>query len=44
LTMSRGVAVPSGFLTKVEQALTVFVTQQNVDQLIQELKQAGSEL
>lgn len=44
LTMSRGVAVPSGFLTKVEQALTIFVTQQNVDQLIQALKQAGAEL
>ncbi|HET7578075.1 MAG TPA: extracellular solute-binding protein [Bacillales bacterium] len=42
LSLSNGSAAPPGFLTKVNTAITAFETQKDVDQLIQQLKQASS--
>ncbi|HEX7066380.1 MAG TPA: extracellular solute-binding protein [Bacillales bacterium] len=42
LSLAHGSAASPGFLTKVNNAVNVFVTQQNVDQFISKLKQASS--
>lgn len=42
LSLSNGSAAPPGFLNKVDNAVNMFETQKNVDQLIQSLKQASS--
>ncbi|WP_261131522.1 ABC transporter substrate-binding protein [Bacillus sp. Marseille-Q3570] len=43
-SLAHGSAAPEGFLTKVNQAVNIFVTQQDVDQFIASLDQASSEL
>ncbi|WP_221567083.1 ABC transporter substrate-binding protein [Alkalihalobacillus sp. TS-13] len=43
-SLAHGSAAPEGFLTKVNQAVNIFVTQQDVDQFIDSLDQASSEL
>ncbi|HEX6923501.1 MAG TPA: extracellular solute-binding protein [Bacillales bacterium] len=42
LSLAHGSAASPGFLTKVNNAVNIFVTQQNVDQFIGQLKQASS--
>ncbi|HEU5139233.1 MAG TPA: extracellular solute-binding protein [Bacillales bacterium] len=42
LSLAHGSAASPGFLTKVNNAVNVFVTQQNVDQFISKLKSASS--
>lgn len=41
-SLAHGSAAPEAFLTKVNQAVNVFVTQKNVDQFINSLKSASS--
>lgn len=43
-SLAHGSAAPEGFLTKANQAVNIFVTQRNVDQLIQALEQASGQL
>ncbi|QDP42208.1 carbohydrate ABC transporter substrate-binding protein [Radiobacillus deserti] len=43
-SLAHGSAAAAGFLTKVNQAVNIFVTQLDVDKLIESLKQASSEL
>ncbi|MDM5338359.1 ABC transporter substrate-binding protein [Fictibacillus enclensis] len=43
-SLAHGSAAPEGFVTKANQAVNIFVTQKNVDQLIDSLNQASSEL
>lgn len=43
-SLAHGSAAPEGFVTKVNQAVNIFVTQQNVAQFIDSLKTASSEL
>ncbi|TCP31756.1 carbohydrate ABC transporter substrate-binding protein (CUT1 family) [Scopulibacillus darangshiensis] len=43
-SLAHGSAAPESYLTKVNQAVNIFVTQKNVDQFIQSLKDASSEL
>ncbi|MGV3487107.1 MAG: carbohydrate ABC transporter substrate-binding protein, partial [Tuberibacillus sp.] len=43
-SLAHGSAASEGFLTKANQAVNMFVTQKNVDQLITALKDASSEL
>ncbi|MGX2960977.1 ABC transporter substrate-binding protein [Peribacillus sp. JNUCC 23] len=43
-SLAHGSAAPEGFVTKVNQAVNIFVTQGDVDQFIGSLKSAGSEL
>ncbi|WP_085522276.1 ABC transporter substrate-binding protein [Tuberibacillus sp. Marseille-P3662] len=43
-SLAHGSAAPEGFATKANQAVNIFVTQKNVDQLIQSLQQASSQL
>ncbi|TLS38416.1 ABC transporter substrate-binding protein [Pseudalkalibacillus caeni] len=43
-SLAHGSAAAEGFLTKVNQAVNIFVTQQNVDQFIDSLDQASAEL
>ncbi|WP_370465081.1 ABC transporter substrate-binding protein [Neobacillus kokaensis] len=43
-SLAHGSAAPEGFLTKVNQAINIFVTQKDVDQFIGSLKQASAEL
>lgn len=43
-SLAHGSAAPEGFLTKVNQAVNIFVTQQKVDQFIDSLKNASSDL
>lgn len=43
-SLAHGSAASEGFLTKANQAVNMFVTQKNVDQLINALKDASSEL
>jgi glucose/mannose transport system substrate-binding protein len=43
-SLAHGSAASEGFLTKANQAVNMFVTQKNVDQLISALKDASSEL
>ncbi|MFC4619343.1 ABC transporter substrate-binding protein [Camelliibacillus cellulosilyticus] len=43
-SLAHGSAAPEGFVTKVNDAVNIFVTQKNVDNFIQALKQASSEL
>lgn len=43
-SLAHGSAASEGFLTKVNQAVNIFVTQQDVDQFIETLKTASSEL
>jgi len=42
LSLSNGSAAPQGFETKVDNAITAFETQKNVNQLIQQMKSASS--
>nr|WP_188496515.1 extracellular solute-binding protein [Pullulanibacillus pueri] len=41
-SLAHGSAAPQGFMTKVDEAVNVFVTQKNVDNFIQSLTQASS--
>ncbi|WP_066310818.1 ABC transporter substrate-binding protein [Bacillus sp. FJAT-29814] len=43
-SLAHGSAAPEGFLTKVNQAVNIFVTQQKSDQFVDSLKTASSEL
>ncbi|WP_066174980.1 ABC transporter substrate-binding protein [Bacillus marinisedimentorum] len=43
-SVAHGSAAPEGFLTKLNQAINIFVTQQNVDQFVDTLDQASGEL
>lgn len=43
-SLAHGSAAPEGFVTQVNQAINVFVANGNVDQFIQSLKRAQSEL
>ncbi|UFT98571.1 ABC transporter substrate-binding protein [Radiobacillus kanasensis] len=43
-SLAHGSAAAAGFLTKVNQAVNIFVTQLDVDKLIESLKQASTEL
>jgi len=43
-SLAHGSAAPESFLTKVNQAVNIFVTQKNVDNFIQALKDASSQL
>ncbi|WP_090233612.1 ABC transporter substrate-binding protein [Fictibacillus solisalsi] len=43
-SLAHGSAAPEGFVTKANQAVNIFVTQKNVNQLIDSLNQASSEL
>ncbi len=43
-SLAHGSAAAEGFLTKVNQAVNIFVTQQNTEQFIDSLEQAASEL
>ncbi|MFJ7974487.1 ABC transporter substrate-binding protein [Peribacillus sp. NPDC096379] len=43
-SLAHGSAAPEGFVTKVNQAVNIFVTQGDVDQFVGSLKSAGSEL
>ncbi|RHW42858.1 carbohydrate ABC transporter substrate-binding protein [Neobacillus notoginsengisoli] len=43
-SIAHGSAAPEGFVTKMNQAINIFVTQQKVDQFIESLKEAASEL
>ncbi|MCQ6267297.1 ABC transporter substrate-binding protein [Fictibacillus sp. WQ 8-8] len=43
-SLAHGSAAPEGFVTKANQAVNIFVTQKNVNQLIDALTQASSEL
>ncbi|CQR45943.1 putative sugar-binding periplasmic protein precursor [Paraliobacillus sp. PM-2] len=43
-TLAHGSAAPEGFLTKVNQAVNIFVTQRDVDTFIDTLKKAASDL
>ncbi|MEQ2527948.1 ABC transporter substrate-binding protein [Bacillaceae bacterium CLA-AA-H227] len=43
-SLAHGSAAAEGFLTKVNQAVNIFVTQQDVDNLINALKNAASDL
>ncbi|MED4203591.1 ABC transporter substrate-binding protein [Neobacillus mesonae] len=43
-SLAHGSAAPEGFVTKVNQAINIFVTQKDVDQFIGSLKQASAEL
>ncbi|SES72626.1 glucose/mannose transport system substrate-binding protein [Salinibacillus kushneri] len=42
-SIAHGSAAPEGFLTKMNQAVNIFVTQQDVDQLVNALVNASSE-
>lgn len=44
LSLAHGSAAPPGFLTKANNAVNIFVTQKNVDQFINRLKQASGQL
>jgi glucose/mannose transport system substrate-binding protein len=43
-SLAHGSAAPEGFLTKVNQAVNIFVTQQDTQQLVDSLTQAAEEL
>ncbi|MCF6409997.1 ABC transporter substrate-binding protein [Pseudalkalibacillus salsuginis] len=43
-SLAHGSAAPEGFLTKVNQAVNIFVTQQDVEQFTDSLDQASGEL
>ncbi|WP_130860486.1 ABC transporter substrate-binding protein [Gracilibacillus phocaeensis] len=43
-SLAHGSAASEGFLTKINQEVNIFVTQQDVDQFIEKLKQAEGEL
>ena len=43
-SLAHGSAAPEGFVTKVNQAINIFVTQQDVDQLISSLEDASLDL
>ncbi|MCM3767806.1 ABC transporter substrate-binding protein [Neobacillus niacini] len=43
-SIAHGSAAPEGFSTKMNQAINIFVTQQKVDQFVDSLKEASSEL
>lgn len=43
-SLAHGSAASEGFLTKVNQEVNIFVTQQNVDQFIEKLVQAAGDL
>jgi glucose/mannose transport system substrate-binding protein len=43
-SLAHGSAAPEGFLTKVNQAINIFVTQKDVDQFIDSLVAASSDL
>ncbi|WP_273832087.1 ABC transporter substrate-binding protein [Guptibacillus sedimenti] len=43
-SLAHGSAAPEGFVTKVNQAINIFVTQQDVDQLIGSLENASGDL
>lgn len=43
-SLAHGSAAPEGFLTKVNQAVNIFVTQQKVDQFVDSLKNASGDL
>lgn len=43
-SLAHGSAAPEGFATKANQAVNMFVTQKNVDQLIKALTQASEQL
>ncbi|MGE8078711.1 ABC transporter substrate-binding protein [Peribacillus loiseleuriae] len=43
-SLAHGSAAPEGFVTKVNQAVNIFVTQGDVKQFVGSLKSAGSEL
>ncbi|MCA0991569.1 ABC transporter substrate-binding protein [Pseudalkalibacillus hwajinpoensis] len=43
-SLAHGSAAPEGFVTKVNQAINIFVTQQDVDQLIGSLEDASGDL
>ncbi|UOQ50309.1 ABC transporter substrate-binding protein [Gracilibacillus caseinilyticus] len=43
-SLAHGSAAAEGFLTKVNQEVNIFVTQQNVDQFIEKLQQAAGDL
>ncbi|QHA93435.1 ABC transporter substrate-binding protein [Bacillus sp. N1-1] len=43
-SLAHGSAAPEGFVTKVNQAINIFVTQQDVDQLIGTLEDASGDL
>jgi glucose/mannose transport system substrate-binding protein len=43
-SLAHGSAAPEGFVTKVNQAINIFVTQKDVKQFVEALKQASSEL
>ncbi len=43
-SLAHGSAAPEGFVTKVNQAINIFVTQQDVDQLISSLEDASGDL
>lgn len=43
-SLAHGSAAPEGFVTKVNQAVNIFVTQGDVNQFVGSLKSAGSEL
>ncbi|WP_347548735.1 ABC transporter substrate-binding protein [Pseudalkalibacillus hwajinpoensis] len=43
-SLAHGSAAPEGFVTKVNQAINIFVTQQEVDQFISSLEDASGDL
>ncbi|WP_163538975.1 ABC transporter substrate-binding protein [Gracilibacillus sp. YIM 98692] len=43
-SLAHGSAAAEGFVTKANQEVNIFVTQQNIDQFIQKLQQAAGEL
>ncbi len=43
-SLAHGSAASEGFLTKANQAVNIFVTQRDVDQLVQALMDASSDL
>jgi glucose/mannose transport system substrate-binding protein len=43
-SLAHGSAAPEGFLTRVNQAVNIFVTQKDVDQFINALETAAQEL
>ncbi|MGA9289054.1 MAG: ABC transporter substrate-binding protein [Anaerobacillus sp.] len=43
-SLAHGSAAPEGFVTKVNQAINIFVTQQDVDQFIDSLENASGDL
>ncbi|WP_283153570.1 ABC transporter substrate-binding protein [Guptibacillus hwajinpoensis] len=43
-SLAHGSAAPEGFVTKVNQAINIFVTQQDVDQFISSLEDASGDL